>query len=104
MQSRDENGTLNPWTPGQTDHQRYPYEKYSLSLLKYKFGIMLRVAPGRALNPWTPTKTITSVEGGIMAKLLWQPSEVQIKNSNMYRFMNVVNEKYHQNFSDFAKQ
>jgi len=30
-----------------------------------------------------------------MAKLLWQPSE-------MYRFMNVVNEKYHQNFSDFA--
>jgi len=37
-----------------------------------------------------------------MAKLLWQPSEEQIKNSNMYRFMNVVNEKYHQNFSDFA--
>jgi acetoacetyl-CoA synthetase len=37
-----------------------------------------------------------------MAKLLWQPSEEQIKNSNMYRFMNVVNKKYHQNFSDFA--
>jgi acetoacetyl-CoA synthetase len=37
-----------------------------------------------------------------MAELLWQPSEEQIKNSNMYRFMNVVNEKYHQNFSDFA--
>jgi acetoacetyl-CoA synthetase len=37
-----------------------------------------------------------------MAKLLWQPSEEQIKNNNMYRFMNVINKKYHQNFSDFA--
>jgi len=37
-----------------------------------------------------------------MAKLLWKPSEEQIKNNNMYRFMNVVNDKYHQNFSDFA--
>ncbi len=36
-----------------------------------------------------------------MAKLLWKPSEEQIKNSNMYRFMNVINEKYHQNFSEF---
>ncbi len=37
-----------------------------------------------------------------MAKLLWKPSGEQIKNSNMYRFMNVINEKYHQNFSEFA--
>jgi acetoacetyl-CoA synthetase len=37
-----------------------------------------------------------------MAKLLWKPAEEQIKNSNMYRFMNVINEKYHQNFSEFA--
>src|SRR5210317_347836 len=37
----------------------------------------------------------------LMAKLLWKPSEEQIKNSNMYRFMNVINEKYHQNFSEF---
>ena len=37
-----------------------------------------------------------------MAKLLWKPSEEQIKQSNMYRFMNVVNDKYHQNFSEFA--
>ena len=36
-----------------------------------------------------------------MAKLLWKPSEEQIKNSNMYRFINVINEKYHQNFSEF---
>ena len=36
-----------------------------------------------------------------MAKLLWKPTEEQIKNSNMYRFMNVINEKYHQNFSEF---
>ena len=37
-----------------------------------------------------------------MAKLLWKPSQEQIKNSNMYRFMNIINEKYHQNFSEFA--
>jgi acetoacetyl-CoA synthetase len=36
-----------------------------------------------------------------MAKLLWKPSEEQIKSSNMYRFMNVVNDKYQQNFSEF---
>ena len=36
-----------------------------------------------------------------MAKLLWKPTEEQIKNSNMYRFMNIINEKYHQNFSEF---
>ena len=37
-----------------------------------------------------------------MSKLLWKPSEEQIKQTNMYRFMNVVNEKYHQDFTDFA--
>ena len=36
----------------QTDHRHYTCEKYSLSLLKHGFGIMPRVAPGRALNPW----------------------------------------------------
>lgn len=37
-----------------------------------------------------------------MAKLLWKPSEEQIKNSNMYRFMGIVNEKYQQNFNEYA--
>ena len=37
-----------------------------------------------------------------MAKLLWKPGEEQIKNSNMYKFMNVINNKYHQDFSEFA--
>ena len=37
-----------------------------------------------------------------MAKLLWQPSEEQIKRTNMYRFMNIVNERYNQNFNDYA--
>jgi acetoacetyl-CoA synthetase len=37
-----------------------------------------------------------------MANLLWEPSEKQIKQTNMYRFMNVVNDKYHQEFNDFA--
>ena len=37
-----------------------------------------------------------------MAKLLWKPSEEQIKNSNLYRFMNFINEKYGQNFETYA--
>jgi acetoacetyl-CoA synthetase len=37
-----------------------------------------------------------------MAKLLWKPSEEQIKNTNMYRFMNVINGKYNQDFKEFA--
>jgi acetoacetyl-CoA synthetase len=37
-----------------------------------------------------------------MAKLLWTPGEEQIKNSNMYQFMNVINNKYHQDFSEFT--
>ncbi len=36
-----------------------------------------------------------------MAKLLWQPSEEQIKNSNMNRFMDIVNEKYKHTFNDY---
>jgi acetoacetyl-CoA synthetase len=36
-----------------------------------------------------------------MAKLLWKPSEERIKNTNMYRFMNFVNSKFDQNFSDY---
>ena len=31
-----------------------------------------------------------------MPKLLWQPSEERIKATNMYRFMNLVNEKYNE--------
>ena len=37
-----------------------------------------------------------------MAKLLWEPSEEQIKTSNMYRFMSVINEKFSQQFKEFA--
>jgi acetoacetyl-CoA synthetase len=36
-----------------------------------------------------------------MSRLLWQPGEGRIKSSNMYRFMNVVNEKFNQNFTDY---
>ncbi len=38
-----------------------------------------------------------------MSKLLWQPSEERIKNTNMYRFMNVVNDKFNKNFKDYAQ-
>jgi len=37
-----------------------------------------------------------------MAKLLWKPTEEQIKQSNMYRFMKFINETYHQNFKDYT--
>ncbi len=37
-----------------------------------------------------------------MAKLLWQPSEERIKNSNMYRFMNLINEKYNKSLAEYA--
>ena len=37
-----------------------------------------------------------------MAKLLWKPTEQQVKQSNMYRFMTVVNETYNHNFRDYA--
>ncbi len=37
-----------------------------------------------------------------MAKLLWKPTEEQIQSSNMYRFMNFINEKYNQEFDDYA--
>ena len=33
--------------------------------------------------------------------MLWQPSEEQIKGTNMYRFMNFVNEEYNQNFTRY---
>ena len=37
-----------------------------------------------------------------MAKLLWKPTEEQIKQSNMYRFMKFINETDHQNFKDYT--
>ncbi len=36
-----------------------------------------------------------------MGKLLWQPSEQRIKASNMYRFMNVINERFGRNFTEY---
>ena len=38
-----------------------------------------------------------------MAAPLWKPSEERIKGTNMYRFMNVVNERYNQNFTDYSQ-
>ncbi|MHB8828560.1 MAG: acetoacetate--CoA ligase [Syntrophales bacterium] len=37
-----------------------------------------------------------------MGKLLWQPSEERIKNSNMYRFMAFVKERYGKDFKDYS--
>ncbi len=37
-----------------------------------------------------------------MAKLLWEPTEERIKNSNMYRFMNFINETHSQNFAEYT--
>ncbi|MGD9054553.1 MAG: acetoacetate--CoA ligase [Desulfobacterales bacterium] len=37
-----------------------------------------------------------------MAKLLWEPTAEQIKQSNMYRFMTFINETYQQNFEEYG--
>ncbi|MBU8911615.1 MAG: acetoacetate--CoA ligase [Desulfobacterales bacterium] len=37
-----------------------------------------------------------------MSKLLWQPSEARIKSTNMYRFMNLVNDKFDQDFKEYS--
>ena len=37
-----------------------------------------------------------------MGKLLWQPSEQRIKDSNAYRFINLINEKYNKSLADFT--
>jgi acetoacetyl-CoA synthetase len=36
-----------------------------------------------------------------MAKRLWQPSGERIKSTNMYRFMNFINEKHGRDFKDY---
>ncbi|MBF0412483.1 MAG: acetoacetate--CoA ligase [Desulfamplus sp.] len=36
-----------------------------------------------------------------MAKCLWKPSEERIKQTNMYRFMQIVNKTYGKSFSDY---
>jgi acetoacetyl-CoA synthetase len=37
-----------------------------------------------------------------MAKLLWKPTQAQIEKTNMYRFMNFINDTYKQNFKEYA--
>ena len=36
-----------------------------------------------------------------MSKLLWEPTKERIKNTNMFRFMNFINEKYSQNITEY---
>jgi acetoacetyl-CoA synthetase len=36
-----------------------------------------------------------------MSKLLWEPTQERIENTNMYRFMNFINEKYSQNITEY---
>ncbi|MBT7086899.1 MAG: acetoacetate--CoA ligase [Desulfobacterales bacterium] len=38
-----------------------------------------------------------------MGKLLWTPSDEQVKSSNMYEFMGIINDKYNQNFTEFSQ-
>ncbi len=37
-----------------------------------------------------------------MARLLWEPSEQRIKQTNMFRFMCAINEKHQENFSEYS--
>ena len=36
-----------------------------------------------------------------MSKLLWEPSEERIRNSNMKKFIDFVNKRHDKNFEDF---
>ncbi|WP_028324036.1 acetoacetate--CoA ligase [Desulfatirhabdium butyrativorans] len=36
-----------------------------------------------------------------MGKVLWKPSEEQVERSNMYRFMQIVNERYNKRFTEY---
>ena len=36
-----------------------------------------------------------------MAKMLWKPSDQRVRETNMYRFMTQVNQKYKKNFADY---
>ncbi len=38
-----------------------------------------------------------------MAKRLWTPSEQRIRQSNMYRFLNIVNKRFNENFHTYAE-
>ncbi|NJL59257.1 MAG: AMP-binding protein, partial [Desulfobacteraceae bacterium] len=38
-----------------------------------------------------------------MSKLLWKPSEERIKQTNMYRFMQHVNQKFGKNLADYPQ-
>jgi len=38
-----------------------------------------------------------------MGKLLWQPSEERVRNSNMYKFMTLINKKYNRNFRSYEE-
>jgi len=37
-----------------------------------------------------------------MAKLLWKPLPEQVEQTNMYRFMNFINERHNRNFNEYA--
>ena len=37
-----------------------------------------------------------------MSRLLWEPSQERIKNSNMYKFVSYVNRQYNTNFTDYS--
>jgi acetoacetyl-CoA synthetase len=36
-----------------------------------------------------------------MGEMLWKPSDARIRQSNMYRFMQFINSKYHQKFTQY---
>jgi acetoacetyl-CoA synthetase len=42
-----------------------------------------------------------SEEGEVMAKMLWKPSEERARNTQIYRFMNLVNQKFGKSFAAY---
>jgi len=51
---------------------------------------------------WTVLYPDSVLEGEVlMGRVLWQPSKDRVENSNMYRFMQYVNERYEKSFSSY---
>ena len=36
-----------------------------------------------------------------MSEMLWKPSEDSVRNTNMFRFMGFVNDRYQTSFTDY---
>ena len=56
----------------------------------------------RPANKLQSSRRNNQRRGLIMAEMLWKPSDESIRQSNMHRFMQFINSKYNQKFTQYA--